>query len=119
MSIADGLRLDRVSPHADAPILAVASEVDTPVQPEPVKAAGEKSVVFDLRPTEWEFEPDGERADGDGERRRERGRKERRREGSPASDGSDETVELPRFDGARDEDPLAVKLESVLVGLFR
>lgn len=125
-----------------------------PVQPEPVKPASEKSVMFDLQPQEFEFTPEGERApdlegererdggrrkdrdkeregDRDGgrerERDRDRNRERKRRDESPASEASDDTIELPpRFDGQgrergreRDEDPLARQLESVLNGLFR
>ena len=58
---------------------------------------------------------------------RESGRRRKRRHGerdqSPASDASDQTIDLPaRFDDLgrkRVEDPLAEKLESVLQSIFR
>lgn len=133
---ADTLLPDRVN-HADPPVaaatplLSVARESDTPVQPEPVKGVSEKSVMFDLQPQEWEFTPDGEKAPelAREERGREHGHghghehRERRRDDSPDSQASDETIELPPRFGergrARDDDPLAAKLESVLVGLLR
>lgn len=112
------------------------------MQPEPVKPASEKSVMFDLQPQEFEFTPDGEKVpelsreqerprehervrERDGGRRKERRGHRGRRDESPASDASDSTIELPpRFDQHgrvrdEDEDPLAAKLESVLSGLFR
>ena len=90
--------------------------------------------MFDLRPQEFEFTPDSEqvpertkekKSDRRGGRDRERGRDKARgrRDESTDSSGSDATIELPpRFDEfgrARNEDPLAQKLEQVLTGLFR
>ncbi|KAJ4347289.1 uncharacterized protein N0V89_011229 [Didymosphaeria variabile] len=130
------------------PIHSVRS-AEAPIQPEPVKPASEKSVMFDLQPEERVFTPEGEGGKGpersrdreyerereresgrdggrrkDRERDRHRDRDRGRRDESPDdTSDSDATIELPpRFDergAVRDDDPLASKLESVLNGLFR
>lgn len=103
----------------------------------------EKKVQFDLKPRgpSREVSPTKEartHGDDDGEHRskrrkddersdstRESGRRRKRhhRDESPGSDASDATIELPpRFDDQgrkRPEDPLADKLESVLMNLLR
>lgn len=65
---------------------------------------------------------DDERSDGTRESGRRRKRHHRDRDESPGSDNSDATIELPpRFDEhgrERPADPMADKLEQVLMGLF-
>ena len=136
-----------MQPAASPALMHSTAREGAPAQPEPVKPASEKSVMFDLQPQEWEFDAEAETAcsgrDVSKERERERDGRRRgqgrhadrggergsgHRDHSPASShASDETIELPpRFDElgrARDRDgaqaPLAATLESVLAGLFR
>ena len=124
----------QLSSSPSSPLHSVARSPSLPHAPEPVKPASEKSVMFDLQPQEFEFTPDSEKvpertgetkSERHGGRKRERHRDKARgrRDESTDSDDSDATIELPpRFDElgrARNEDPLAQKLEQVLTGLFR
>lgn len=111
------------------------------VEPESVQPHSAKSVQFDLNPKERsisplpESEPDHDERDEkrkrrerdrdrdrDRERSGRRSKESSRRDGSPDSDDSGATIELPpRFDerGRRkDDDPLANQLEHVLTSLF-
>ncbi|KAF2822809.1 hypothetical protein CC86DRAFT_457991 [Ophiobolus disseminans] len=132
------------APNNEHIFAAARDRVITP-DPEP-PSPKEKTVQFDLKPRgpSREASPDKaarlDDADVDEERQRRRSRKydersdgtresgrqrkrHHRRDESPASDFSDATIELPpRFDEhgrQRAEDPVADKLESVLLSLFR
>ncbi|KAH3962657.1 hypothetical protein HBH51_172380 [Parastagonospora nodorum] len=108
--------------------------------PEPSEVRSEKTVQFDLTPKGPSREVSPVRSEGEHKHRRRRNdddrsedsaresgrhrkRRHRDRDESPASDASDQTIDLPpRFDDLgrkRPEDPLAEKLESVLQSIFR
>ncbi|EAT89617.2 hypothetical protein SNOG_02886 [Parastagonospora nodorum SN15] len=104
------------------------------------RVRSEKTVQFDLTPKGPSREVSPVRSEGEHKHRRRRNdddrsedsaresgrhrkRRHRDRDESPASDASDQTIDLPpRFDDLgrkRPEDPLAEKLESVLQSIFR